>query len=111
MLDAGAYVWFAKLITFGEIVIGVALILGLLTGLFAFLGAFLNWNYIMAGAASSNGLLGLGAVLIVLAWKTAGYYGLDRWILPKLGMTWQGDERRLTPVRTASPPTRTRLPQ
>ena len=111
MLDAQSYVWFAKLITFGEIIIGVALILGLFTGLFAFLGAFLNWNYIMAGSASSNGLLGLGAVLLVLAWKTAGYYGLDRWILPKLGMTWQGSERKVTPARTVSPPTRTRIPQ
>jgi len=89
MLDNGSYVWFAKLVTIGELVVGVALILGMFVGVAAFIGAFLNWNYIMAGSASSNGLFGLGAILLILAWKTAGYYGLDRWILPRIGMTWQ----------------------
>jgi thiosulfate dehydrogenase [quinone] large subunit len=117
MLDAEAYVWFAKLVTFGETIVGIALILGLFTGLFAFLGAFMNWNYIMAGSASTNGLLGLGAVLLVLAWKTAGYYGLDRWILPKLGMTWESSHARpIVRDKTGTAKeipsgTRTRIPQ
>ena len=89
MLDNGSDVWFANLVTIGELAVGVALILGLFVGVAAFVGAFLNWNYIMAGSASSNGLFGLGAILLILAWKTAGYYGLDRWILPRIGMTWQ----------------------
>jgi thiosulfate dehydrogenase (quinone) large subunit len=25
-----------------------------------------------------------------LAWKTAGWIGLDRWLLPLLGMPWRG---------------------
>ncbi len=89
MLDSGAYVWFAKLIVLGEIAVGLALILGMFVGIFAFIGAFLNWNYIMAGAASTNGLDGLAAVLLILAWKTAGFYGLDRWLLPLIGTPWQ----------------------
>jgi thiosulfate dehydrogenase [quinone] large subunit len=104
MLDAGSYVWFAKLVAVGEVVIGVMLVLGLFVGVAAFLAAFMNWNYIMAGSASSNGLLGLAAVLLILAWKTAGYYGLDRFILPKLGMTWQGaPPRRVVPARAPQP--------
>jgi len=101
MLDSGSYVWFAKVVAFGELLIGVALILGLFVGVVAFLGAFMNWNYIMAGSASSNGLYGLGAILLILAWKTAGYYGLDRWILPRIGMTWQqyGPRRVRSTVR------------
>jgi len=101
MLDSGSYVWFAKVVAVGELVIGVALILGLFVGVAAFLGAFMNWNYIMAGSASSNGLFGLGAILLILAWKTAGYYGLDRWILPRIGMTWQqyGPRRVVSTVR------------
>jgi thiosulfate dehydrogenase [quinone] large subunit len=101
MLDAGSYVWFAKLVTIGEIVVGAMLILGMFVGIAAFLGAFLNWNYIMAGSASSNGLYGLAAILLILAWKTAGYYGLDRWILPRVGMTWQqyGPRRVVSTVR------------
>ncbi len=64
----------------------------------------------MAGSASSNGLLGLGAVLLILAWKTAGYYGLDRFILPRLGMTWQGAPNitRVTPARSTQPTAKVR---
>jgi thiosulfate dehydrogenase [quinone] large subunit len=89
MLDAGAYVWFAKVVAVSELLVGVALIAGMFVGVAAFFGAFMNFNYIMAGSASRNGLFGLAAMLLILAWKTAGYYGLDRWILPRIGMTWQ----------------------
>jgi len=111
MLDAGSYVWFAKLIAIGESLVGIALILGLFVGMFAFLGAFLNWNYIMAGSASSNGLLGLAAVLLILAWKTAGYYGLDRWILPRLGTTWLHKNSTEGVPRTVDRPARTQIRQ
>src|SRR4051812_321109 len=49
MLDQGWYTWFAKVVMWGEFMIGVALILGVLTGIAAFFGVFLNWNFIMAG--------------------------------------------------------------
>jgi thiosulfate dehydrogenase (quinone) large subunit len=100
MLDAGAYTWFAKVVTFGEILVGIALITGMFVGVAAFLGAFMNFNYIMAGSASRNGLFGLAAILLILAWKTAGYYGLDRWILPRIGMTWQGESPKKVRVRS-----------
>ncbi len=88
LLDSGAYVWFAKLVAVGEFLIGLALIAGAFVGIAAFFAAFMNWNFIMAGTASTNALMGLGAVLLVLAWKTAGWYGLDRWLLPRLGTPW-----------------------
>jgi len=88
MLDNGWYTWFAPLIAWGETLIGIALILGALTGIAAFFGAFMNWNFIMAGAASTNGMLLTLAVLLVLAWKVAGWWGLDRWLLPLLGTPW-----------------------
>ncbi|MBI9051840.1 MAG: DoxX family protein [Anaerolineaceae bacterium] len=89
MLDAGAYTWFAKLVAVGEILVGVALVLGLLTGIAAFFGGFLNWNFMMAGTASTNPVLFSISILLILAWKTAGWWGLDRWILPLLGTPWQ----------------------
>jgi hypothetical protein len=52
-----AYTWFAKIIAVGELVIGIALILGAFTGLAAFSAGFLNWNFVMAGTASTNALL------------------------------------------------------
>jgi thiosulfate dehydrogenase (quinone) large subunit len=89
MLNIEAYTWFAKVITMGELVIGVALILGAFTGLAAFSGGFLNWNFIMAGTASTNALLFAVATGLVLAWKTAGWIGLDRWLLQGLGTPWR----------------------
>lgn len=89
MLDGGQYVWFAKLVAFGEILIGAALILGMFTWIAAFFGGFMNWNFMMAGTASTNPVLFTIAVLLVLAWKTAGWWGLDRWLLPLLGTPWQ----------------------
>jgi thiosulfate dehydrogenase [quinone] large subunit len=90
LLDAEAYTWFGKLIAYGEFLIGLALILGLFTGIAAFLGGFLNWNFIMAGTASTNGMLFLISVLLVLAWKIAGYIGLDYFALPFFGTPWPG---------------------
>ena len=72
MLDAGTYTWFAKVIAVGELVIGIALILGAFTGLAAFTAGFLNWNFVMAGTASTNALLFAVSTWLVLAWKTAG---------------------------------------
>ena len=65
------------------------LILGAFTGVAAFFGGFLNWNFLMAGSASTNGLLFAIATLLVLAWKTAGWIGVDRWLLKALGTPWR----------------------
>lgn len=88
LLDSGSYVWFAKLVAIGELLVGIALIIGAFVGIAAFFGAFMNWNFIMAGSASTNGLLGLAAVLLILAWKVAGYIGADYFLLPRLGTPW-----------------------
>lgn len=101
MLDAGSYTWFAKLIAVGEVLIGVALIVGAFVGIAAFFGAFMNWNFIMAGSASTNGLLGVAALLLLLAWKIAGYYGADRFLLRYLGTPWG---RSNAPGEAETPP-------
>ena len=90
LLDAEAYVWFGKLVAFGELIVGIALIIGLFTGIAALFGAFMNWNFIMAGAASTNPLLLVVAISLILAWKVAGYIGVDRFLLPVLGTPWDG---------------------
>jgi thiosulfate dehydrogenase (quinone) large subunit len=99
MLDQGSYVWFGKLVAIGELLVGIALILGLFTGIAAFIGAFMNWNYVMAGSASTNPILMVASILLILAWKTAGYYGLDRYIVPRLGATWEDTGPARAPVR------------
>lgn len=87
-LDAQAYTWFAKVVAVSELLIGVALIVGIFVGLTACFGGFMNWNFIMAGSASVNGVFFGLAVLLVLAWKIAGYIGLDYFILPRVGDLW-----------------------
>jgi thiosulfate dehydrogenase [quinone] large subunit len=67
----------------------VALVLGALTGVAAFFGIFMNANYLLAGAVSTNPILAFLAIFIVLAWRNAGWLGLDRWLLPALGTPWQ----------------------
>jgi thiosulfate dehydrogenase [quinone] large subunit len=89
LLDTGSYTWFSKLVIFGELAIGIALILGVFTGIAAFMGGFMNWNFIMAGSASTNGLLFAISTWLVLAWRNAGWIGLDRWLLPLLGTPWK----------------------
>jgi thiosulfate dehydrogenase [quinone] large subunit len=84
-----AHTWFSKIIIFGELLVAVGLILGAFVGVAAFFGGLMNWSFIMAGSASTNGLLFAIATWLVLAWRNAGWIGLDRWLLPILGTPWK----------------------
>ena len=88
MLNAQAYTWFAKIIAVSEFAIGILLIAGVFVGVTAFFGGFMNWNFIMAGSASVNGVFFALAVLLVLAWKIAGYLGVDYVLLPRIADLW-----------------------
>lgn len=97
----GWYAWFlrnlvlpnaglwSQFVAYGELLVGIALILGVFTGMAAFFGGFMNMNYLLAGTVSTNPLLLAIAIFLILAWKTAGWWGLDRWLLPMLGTPWR----------------------
>lgn len=89
MLDHSWYHWFAWVIAFGEFFVGIGLIIGLLTGIAALGGITLNFNFMLAGSASTNPVLFLCGILLLLAWKVAGRIGMDRWALPALGTPWE----------------------
>ena len=89
LLDNGAASWFAWLITFGEMAVGIGLLIGMLTGIAAFFGATMNMSFLLAGSASTNPVLFALAIGLILAWKVAGYYGVDRYLLPLLGTPWR----------------------
>jgi thiosulfate dehydrogenase (quinone) large subunit len=61
---------------------------GALTGVAAFFGALMNMSFLLAGSGSSNPVLFTLAVGLMLAWRVAGYYGVDRYLLPMLGAPW-----------------------
>jgi thiosulfate dehydrogenase (quinone) large subunit len=89
LLNGGHETWFAWVIMLGEIAIGIGLIFGILTGIAAFFGALMNMSFLLAGSASTNPVLFTLAIGLMLAWKVAGYYGVDRWLLPMLGTPWK----------------------
>jgi len=99
-----AYSWYVKFLEFvrdtfhpvlgivvpvGEVVIGLALIAGAFTGIAAFLGALLNFSYMFAGSAGVNPGMVVVSLFIILAWRNSGWYGVDRYLLPKIGVPWK----------------------
>ena len=52
LLSIDASPWFAWIITFGEMAVGLGLIVGLLTGVAAFFGVTMNMSFLLAGSAS-----------------------------------------------------------
>lgn len=79
----------APMIALGEFLIGAALMLGLFTAVAAFFGGMLTVSFGLAGVAGVNPVFFLIEVLLILAWRNAGYYGLDRYVLPALGTPWR----------------------
>ena len=80
--------FWSYVVAFGEVLVGLGLILGVFTGIAAFFGFFMNTNYLLAGSVSTNPVLLFLSIFLVLAWKTAGWWGLDRWVLIDLGTPW-----------------------
>lgn len=80
--------WMSYVVTFGEILVGIGLIVGCLTGIAAFFGVTLNLAFGLAGVAGVNPALVVLGMLMVLAWRNAGYIGLDYYVLPMLGTPW-----------------------
>ena len=73
---------FATLVALGEFAIGLGLLVGLLTGIAAFFGVFVNANFILAGSLGVNPALVILGLFLVVAWRNAGWIGLDRWFIP-----------------------------
>jgi thiosulfate dehydrogenase [quinone] large subunit len=84
----GAETWLAPVAAFGELFAGVCLILGLFTGFAALGAAFLSFNFMLAGSGGANPVYFLFALVLIMAWKNAGWWGLDRFVLPALGTPW-----------------------
>lgn len=81
LLGSHAAPFMARVIAYGELTVGIALIAGAAVGAAALAGTFMSWNYLMAGSVSLNPLMIIGEILLIMSWKVAGYYGFDRLIL------------------------------
>lgn len=89
-------------ITWGEVLVGLGVLLGALTGIAAGFGVLMNLNYLLAGTVSINPVLGTMGLFLVFAWRVAGQYGLDAVLLPALGLPWKPGV--LFPAGRSAPP-------
>jgi thiosulfate dehydrogenase [quinone] large subunit len=103
LINNQAQGWFAYLIVFGEIAVGLGLIFGVLVGFASFFGALMNMSFLLAGSASTNPILFTFGIGLMLAWRVAGYYGVDRYLLPMLGVPWRSAVQ-IHPVQQAEAP-------
>ncbi len=79
----------SHVVAYGELLVGIGLILGVFTATAAFFGSFMNLNYLLAGTVSTNPILLMLSIGLIFAWKISGYIGLDRYIFPFVGTPWQ----------------------
>jgi thiosulfate dehydrogenase (quinone) large subunit len=97
LVDSNAAGWFSYVIVGGELAVGLGLIVGAFVGLAATGGLLMSMAFMLAGSTSTNPVDAILAILLVLAWKNAGFIGLDRFLLPLVGTPWQA-RPRVTPV-------------
>lgn len=83
---------FSFLVTWGEVAVGLGVLVGALTGIAAGFGVLMNLNYLLAGTVSVNPILGTFGLFLVIAWRVCGWYGIDRSLLPALGLPWKPGE-------------------
>ncbi|MHB1684714.1 MAG: DoxX family membrane protein [Bacilli bacterium] len=73
---------FSYLVSWGEMLVGLALILGVFTTFAALMGAMMNTAYLLAGTSSSNPNMLIIEALVMVAGFNAAVYGLDYWVIP-----------------------------
>lgn len=75
---------FSYMVAFGEVLVGIALIVGVFTVFAALMGALMNLNFMLAGSSSTNPIL-YTASMIILFWSAnATFFALDKFLLPWL---------------------------
>ncbi len=76
---------FSYLVAYGEVLVGLALLVGLFTRFAALMGVMMNLAYLFAGTISPNPQMLVAEAALVFAGTAVGYYGLDRYLLPAVG--------------------------
>lgn len=84
--------FWSYVVAFGELAVGVGLILGVFTFAAVFFGGFMNLNYLFAGAVSINPQMLVLSIGLLAAWRVAGHIGADKYLLPFVGSFWKRKE-------------------
>ncbi|WP_405097894.1 Crp/Fnr family transcriptional regulator [Oceanobacillus sp. FSL H7-0719] len=72
------------LIPWGELLVGLGLIVGAATIPALIAGAFMNLNFLLAGTLSTNPGLYTIAIILLFTGTASYYYGVDRFVAPYL---------------------------
>ncbi len=70
------------MVAWGEVLVGLGLILGVFTSAAAFFGVMMNFSFMFAGTVSTNPWMILISMFILAAGANAGRFGGDRFVLP-----------------------------
>ncbi len=73
---------FSFMVAWGEVLVGLALILGIFTNFAALMGLTMNFAFLFSGTVSTNAQMVVLTMFVLVAGYNAGRYGLDRWIIP-----------------------------
>lgn len=74
--------FFNFLVPWGELLVGLGLILGGLTTFAALMGIVMNFSYMFSGTTSTNPQMTLLTIFILVAGYNAAHIGIDRWLIP-----------------------------
>jgi thiosulfate dehydrogenase (quinone) large subunit len=86
---------FSFMVAWGEVLVGLGLILGVLTTYAAFFGIVMNFAFMFAGTISTNPWMVLITIFILAAGYNAGRFGGDRWVMPYLkGLVFKNKDRK-----------------
>lgn len=88
MLDNNWHTWYGPLIAWGELFIGLGFLFGGLIGFAAFFALLMNFAFLYAGSTSSNPTLVILQMVLIFGWRAAGWWGIDRYLLPMIGTPW-----------------------
>ncbi|MGF7034655.1 thiosulfate dehydrogenase [quinone] large subunit [Paenibacillus mucilaginosus] len=87
---------FNVVVPWGELLVGLGLLLGTFTTFAALMGILMNFSYLFSGTLSTNPQMIVLELLIVAAAANSSRIGADRWILPYL-------QQMLNPRKSSEP--------
>src|ERR671932_493818 len=74
---------FSYFVAFDELLVGIALIVGIFTHFAALMGVIMNLSYLFAGTTSTNPqMLVVGLTIVLVGGVAVGYYGVDFFARP-----------------------------
>jgi thiosulfate dehydrogenase [quinone] large subunit len=75
---------FNFLVPWGELLVGLGLLIGCFTKTAVFFGIAMNFSYMFSGTTSTNPQLVLLSMFILVSAMNAGRYGIDGMVMPTL---------------------------